>query len=271
MILERFDAIFFIGDNMLRHIYTAFNILLRENIALGGLKQWEMNEAQRSSCRCENQFIKNECVNFAVCNNEEVRSNDAKGGHPSPYFCDRTFSSRPFLPIFKLISTPFFFGFFFFFKKIKGTPHIYLPITGSPAPETHHDIFTKHLRHNPESYKPIPVIHSLSLSTALRWPDATSSMDEWLHLVDNVAEPTARTVPFLWLGPVAAGHLKPPGQILSQGNNALWHYTVEMGREAKNRGMDVLDMYNLTLQATSWDGSSYGLSVGLVQAMMVCI
>ncbi len=33
--------------------------------------------------------------------------------------------------------------------------------------------------------------------------------------------------------------------------------------------MDVLGMYNLTLQANSWDGSFYGLRVGLVQAMMV--
>jgi len=33
--------------------------------------------------------------------------------------------------------------------------------------------------------------------------------------------------------------------------------------------VDVLGMYNLTLQANSWDGSFYGLRVGLVQAMMV--
>ena len=90
-------------------------------------------------------------------------------------------------------------------------------------------------------------------------------MDEWVSLADA----SGRNVPFLWIGPNAAGHLKPPGQIISQGNNALWHYTIETEKEAKSRELDALGMYNLTLQANSWDGSSYGLRVGLVQAMMV--
>ena len=92
-------------------------------------------------------------------------------------------------------------------------------------------------------------------------------MDEWVGLADV----SSRNVPFLWLGPNSAGHLKPPGQILSQGNNALWHYTLETVKEAKSRELDALGMYNLTLQATSWDGSNYGQKVGLVQAMMVSL
>lgn len=92
-------------------------------------------------------------------------------------------------------------------------------------------------------------------------------MDEWLALADA----SQRNIPFLWVGPNAAGHLKPPGQILSQGNNALWHYTVEQLKEAKARDLDALGMYNFTLQATSWDGSSYGQKVSLVQAMMVSL
>jgi hypothetical protein len=90
-------------------------------------------------------------------------------------------------------------------------------------------------------------------------------MDEWVSLADA----SGRNLPFLWIGPNAAGHLKSPGQIMSQGNNALWHYTTETVKEAKSRELDALGMYNLTLQANSWDGSSYGLRVGLVQAMMV--
>lgn len=90
-------------------------------------------------------------------------------------------------------------------------------------------------------------------------------MDEWITLADA----SARNVPIIWVGPTAAGHLKPPGQILSQGNNALWHYTVEMAKEARAREVETLGMYNLTLQAGSWDGSNYGTRVGLVQAMMV--
>lgn len=149
----------------------------------------------------------------------------------------------------------------------QGTLHLFLPITDSPAPEDLHTRFTTLLSKDLDSYKPIPVIHSLSLATSLSWPAATASMDEWVSLADS----SGRNVPFLWLGPNAAGHLKPPGQILGQGNNALWHYTLETAKEAKIRELDALGMYNLTLQANSWDGSNYGIKVALVQAMMVSV
>ncbi|KAL2050010.1 hypothetical protein ABVK25_009737 [Lepraria finkii] len=87
-----------------------------------------------------------------------------------------------------------------------------------------------YLPQDPDAYKPIPVIHSLSLATSLFWPAATSSMDEWVSLADA----SGRSIPFLWLSPNGAGHLKPPGQILSQGNNAIWHYTIETEKEAKS-------------------------------------
>ena len=141
-----------------------------------------------------------------------------------------------------------------------------LSITGSPASEALHQRFTSLLAKDPDSYKPVPVVHSLATSTSLSWTSAASSMDEWVSLADA----SLRNVPFLWVGPNAAGHLKPPSQILSEGNNAIWHYTLEMAKEARSRELDVLGMYNLTLQADSWDGSNYGLKVALVQAMMVC-
>ncbi|KAL9610653.1 MAG: hypothetical protein Q9167_004662 [Letrouitia subvulpina] len=234
MILERFDTIVFIGDDSLRYIYSAFNMLLRENIALGSLKQWEMKESEREMCRCENQLIKIDCTKYAVMDSESVKTNDAGSGHSSPYYCDRT-------------------------------PHIFIPIDASPAKENLHNTFSSILNRDHDSYKPIPVVHSLSLSTSLSWPMATSSMDEWV----TIADITQRNTPFLWVGPNAAGHLKPPNLIMNQGNNALWHYTVEMAKEANSRQLDALGMYNLTLQAGSWDGSYYGQKVALVQAMMV--
>ncbi|MCJ1235912.1 hypothetical protein MMC14_003886 [Varicellaria rhodocarpa] len=223
MILDRFDTVIFIGDAMLQAIYSGFNMLLRENIAMGGLKQWELTESERTTCRCDNQMIKSECSKHSIKSSEEVQENDGASGHRSPYFCSRL-------------------------------PHVFLPIKGSPAPEDLRETFKGILSTNPDSYKPVPVIHSLSLATSLSWPQATASMDEWV----GIADASTRAVPFLWIGPNAAGHLKPPGQIMSQGNNALWHYTMEMAKEAESRGLDALEMYNLTMQATSWDGSGYG-------------
>lgn len=252
MILERFDAIVFIGDNMLQHVYAAFNMLLRENMAMGSLKQWEMSEDERVNCRCDNQITRPECSKHAVLDSEEVRRNDPGSGHPSLYHCNRMYQLTWPEETFSVTT-------------VTGTPHYMLPITTSPASEDLHATLTATLAKDPDSYKPVPIIHSLGLATSLSWPAATAFMDEWLA----VADASSRNVPFLWLGPNAAGHLKPPGQILSQGNNALWHYTIEMEKEAKSREIDALGLYNLTLQAESWDGSSYGQRVLLVEAMMV--
>ena len=93
-------------------------------------------------------------------------------------------------------------------------------------------------------------------------------MDEWVSLADSTGG-GGRNCPFLWVGPNAAGHLKPPGQILQEGNSALWHYTMETGKEASKRDVEALGMWNFTVQACSWDGTGFGVGVALVQAMMV--
>lgn len=234
MILERFDAIVFIGDDSLKQIYAAFNMLLRENMATGSLKQWELSESQRDACKCDGQLTSPECSSHMIMDSRTVREKDDGDSQRSPFYCDRT-------------------------------PHVFLPIADSPALEELHASFTSLISGDPDAYKPIPVVHSLSLATSLSWSKAVDSMDEWVTLADA----SGRNIPILWVGPNAAGHLKPPGQILTQGNNALWHYTLETMKQANSRQVDALGMYNLTLQANSWDGSNYGQKVGLVQAMMV--
>ena len=94
MILDRFDAVVFIGDDTLKHIYAALNMLLRENIAMGGLKQWELSEKERSECRCDNQLIKPECSLRIITDSSELMEHDAKSGHKSPLYCDRTYRRR---------------------------------------------------------------------------------------------------------------------------------------------------------------------------------
>lgn len=87
MILERFDAIVFIGDDTLKSIYAGFNILRRENMAMGALKQWEMSDEDMQSCRCENQFIKGGCSKYIISGSQNLRENDHKTEHQSPYVC----------------------------------------------------------------------------------------------------------------------------------------------------------------------------------------
>ena len=150
--------------------------------------------------------------------------------------------------------------------SLEGVPHMYFPIAGTANPD-YTSRFRELLDAKPHSWKPVATIHSLGLSTSFNWQTATESLDEWL----TIADASGRNSPFVWLGPNAAGHLKPPSKIMQEGNNALWHYSLMLGSEATKRNVDHLNFYNMTLQATSWDGSSYGESVNLVQAMMVSI
>lgn len=91
MILERFDALVFVGDDMLKHIYLAFNMIMRENVAMGGLMHWQLSDSERDTCRCDNQIIKPECAKHAILQSDIVGANEGGGsGHASPYLCDST-------------------------------------------------------------------------------------------------------------------------------------------------------------------------------------
>lgn len=89
MILERFDALVFVGDDSLKRIYAALNMLLRENIAVGSLKQWELNESQRDACKCDNQLNKPECLSHMITESETGREKKDGVDHRSPLYCDR--------------------------------------------------------------------------------------------------------------------------------------------------------------------------------------
>ena len=98
MILDRFEAVAFIGDDSLRGIYGGFNMLLRENLAMGGLEQWKMNEEERKACRCNSQVTNVECLKYTIVSSQDVRENDSGSKHSSPYHCDRELRSHITFP-----------------------------------------------------------------------------------------------------------------------------------------------------------------------------
>jgi hypothetical protein len=61
---------------------------------------------------------------------------------------------------------------------------------------------------------------------------------------------------------------KGSGPFLTEDKIALWSNSKEMGLEARRRGNDVLDMWNMTIQASRLDGNWYVQHVAVVQAMM---
>lgn len=66
-ILSRFSHIYIIGDSLQRHLNQAFYVLLRRNIGLGGLRDWELGEEQtpdapaRDFCMCNGQVYSHNC------------------------------------------------------------------------------------------------------------------------------------------------------------------------------------------------------------------
>ncbi|KAK9475129.1 uncharacterized protein V1510DRAFT_405721 [Dipodascopsis tothii] len=244
MILDRFDAIIFVGEQRLtNNIYAAFNSLLRKNVAWGGLRQWELNEQLKRRCRCDAQYTNPQCGgtgsgdHFIVDSTEILDAKEEGQRLGSPYICNRVFHGAVY-------------------------------IKSEPVPSSVLDDIDDIMTTYHKSARPVPVIFQQGLSHGFNWDKTTRVMDTVQTQLEK-HEPNPNHRPVLWLGPPAAGHLKPPGAIIEQGHNALWHFSVEMQKRASDRGFDALNLYNLTLQADSYDGTSYGQEVSLTTAMMV--
>ncbi|KAK9448564.1 uncharacterized protein V1518DRAFT_417564 [Limtongia smithiae] len=246
MILDRFDALIFIGDaRSSSHIYGAFNSILRKNVAWGALKNWELNDQLRRRCRCEFQYTNAQCsgggtgvVDHMIVDSTEIlgaKEDATKTG--APYACNRIF-------------------------------HGLLDVSAEPVPSSTLEELDELFVTYHKTAKPVPIIFQQGLSHGFNWDKTTKVMDVILEQA-NKHEPNPNHRPILWIGASSAGHLKPPGAIIEQGNNALYHFNVEMTKRAHDRGFDVLNLYNLTLQADSYDGTRYGQDVSLVSAMMV--
>ncbi|GAB1213386.1 hypothetical protein ATERTT37_002535 [Aspergillus terreus] len=57
-ILQKFDGVVFVGDESLADIYAGFNIILRQDLQTGSLRDWDMSPPQLEKCNCDAQFTK---------------------------------------------------------------------------------------------------------------------------------------------------------------------------------------------------------------------
>lgn len=110
-------------------------------------------------------------------------------------------------------------------------------------------------------YRPIPIVHSLSPSTFSK-----AEAEDGLKKVVQAADESERNTPMLWIGPTASGHVEIRGR---KGNQEIWEFDRHMSQVAGKVDVDVLGVWNLTVQASSWDGVRFGERVAIVQAMMV--
>ncbi|MCJ1312304.1 hypothetical protein MMC25_005978 [Agyrium rufum] len=267
MILERFDAVVFVGDSVLQTIYAAFNVLLRENLATGARLESKFESVvgtetekkeMSQKCRCSGQVERTGCADFLVRNSDEFLGQAGRTG----YHCTRT-------------------------------PHYLLPLTTTPTPEELQTKLTTIFdAPGPYSYKPIAIIHSLTEPLSVEM--AASSLDE---LIDIVTSTTHASTAFLSIGPnantihydsystalltkrIEGDDLTDQGEIRVAGsedtNDARQRFTWDMEKEAEIRGIDSLSMWNLTVVSGEKEKGQHeskgmdGLEVGIVQAMMV--
>jgi hypothetical protein len=110
----------------------------------------------------------------------------------------------------------------------------------------------------PNPWQPSPLIFSFGHASSFDIEMTTAALDEWLAL----ALAAERNIPLLFLSPPA---IESPDS-----NTAVWQFHQRMSTVAKEKHVDMLGLYNLTLQATSMDGGQhFGERVALVEVMMV--
>ena len=230
MILERFDGVVFVGDSTLQAIYAGLNILLRKDLGLGAMKQWEMDDEHLKTCKCENQFAQESCAKYLVSAIEEVSTNAQNARQSSAtYTCQRT-------------------------------PHAFLKIDFMPISQPTVSAFNQLVPKAPPSvYKPIPIVYSLTS------PHSTSAATKNLDDLILYSDMTKRKTPMLWVGPPASAHLEGKEGASQQD---VWRFSMEMAQAAKDRDVESLGLWNMTAQANS-NGKNFGEGVAIVQAMMV--
>lgn len=185
----------------------------------------------RSLCECEAQFTKPECRFHFVKNSTHIDIYDPLSETPSPSLCPPATSPTLY----------------------------YLPITSYPVSMATLNSLASCF-YSTESHpkqKLVPVIFHLGISFSFSWPQTVEIMNSVSAVLEE-ATPRTKYRPVLWMNPAASGHLKPPGAILEQGNEAILAFSMEMESQAGRKGWEMLGMWNATVQAESWDGSNYG-------------
>jgi hypothetical protein len=117
----------------------------------------------------------------------------------------------------------------------------------------------------PNPWQPTPLIFSFGHASSFDIEITKRAMEEWYALAIGAE----RNIPMLFLGPPAFGINQSPSTAPKEGNRAIWQYQEQVTGIAEENHFDVLGLYNLTMQASTPDGSHFGERVALVEAMMV--
>ncbi|KAL3420478.1 hypothetical protein PVAG01_08977 [Phlyctema vagabunda] len=228
-ILSRFDRVILVGDSMLRHVIGSISILVRKDIGFGAVTDWNFSSEERKHCFCNEQFDVKSCSMQGIYKTSDVLAND-----PKSLSCKDTINV-----MMEVI--------------------LRLPIPPDEIARLKADIL-------PTSSKPIAFIlghglwSDLDLAKTVKWLDT---------ILETIKSELGKSWKGLFLTPNAAGKEKPNEWILTQGNKALMIFEEEIGLRARERGLDHIGTWNMSIQATKYDGVHLDMRGNLVKAMMV--
>ncbi|KAI0838320.1 hypothetical protein F5Y06DRAFT_287403 [Hypoxylon sp. FL0890] len=244
-VLGRYSQVIIVGDSMLRHVIGALNILIRENLGYGGVTDWNFSEDEKRKCFCNNQFDVRDCSIQGIFSTADVVEHD-----PLSLMCPKMIPEW-------------------------NTDLRIEQIVRYPIPEDERQRFEKAIDSNPSQRKAFILGHGL-------WSNLEVGQTlNWLDTVLNIIESKTgsrmrlrgrsprRNLPVLLMTPNAAGDKKPDEWIVSQGNKALVQFEHAMAVEAAKRRIDHLGTWNMSIQATMYDGVHMDMRGNLLKAMMV--
>ncbi|KAI9727915.1 MAG: hypothetical protein M1828_005320 [Chrysothrix sp. TS-e1954] len=245
-ILSRFSHIFILGDSMMRHLTNALYILLRGDMAYGGITDWDVPAIANTSingredCACEMQFASHDCSNLVIKDYQWLLGNSSE---------DLRFE----LP-----------------EDFDMTYHV---LNTWPLGEEDLDDVTDSVY---DLSGPPPRPYAFLLHHTL-WNDVnTSATLEWLnqvqdHLKDDMPwlGEDDQAFPRLFMTTNAGGLSKSLFHMATQDNSHLARFEGDIKPQIEEMGIDFLGMFNMSVQSSQPDGTHASFETNLLKAQMV--
>lgn len=235
-ILSSFERVALLGDSMIRHLFAAMNVMLRQDLGYGAVSSWSFNDEEKELCFCNNQVNVKSCSWQTVGDLDAIREND-----PLSLKCG------PEVHAFQGVIVRY-------------------PITDDELKQLKEDLRPL------GTGKPTALVYghglwnSLDIDSTLDWIDQIEEMIHFNlpHMFDEDGELTR-----LFVAPPACGILKEDEWIPTQGNKRIMEFEYAMKDLLPYLDIDVLGTWNSTIQASSYDGSHQDLRANLLKAQMV--
>lgn len=240
-IFSRFEKVIVIGDSMMRHVVGALNVLLRKDLGYGAVTNWNFNDQELRDCFCNHQMDVKSCSVQGIFSTSSVLEHD-----PSSLACP---SSQSVDLVIEMM--------------------LRFPLDSEEVARF------KNLLSPTKPHKPYAFIfghglwNDLDLKASMNWLDdiLAETLKRAPYLTSVNKRHKYSVWPRLFITPNAAGILKPDQWLVSQGNKALMVFEESVRIEAERRGVEALGTWNMSIQASKYDGVHLDLKGNLIKAM----